>query len=133
MSIIILEFENLYLFLYLMAEIATHTYTKWQKSKPIPIPELKNCDPSERTRHFLGLNPPGVSPILMVHHFLRTNPYKMSIFEMSVTCSFFRNWTHILTRNRGEKFENMFLVKITSKGTSLALGPYPKIKSTPRG
>ena len=63
MPIIIPEFENLYLSLYLMAEIATHPYTKWQKSKPIPIPELKNCDPSERhlrTRHFLGVNPPGV-------------------------------------------------------------------------
>ena len=45
-----------------MAEIATHPYTKWQKSRPIPIPELKNCDPSERhlrTRHFLGVNPSG--------------------------------------------------------------------------
>ena len=45
-----------------MAEIAIHPYTKWQKSRPIPIPELKNCDPSEqhlRTRHFLGVNPPG--------------------------------------------------------------------------
>ena len=60
MPIIITEFENLYLFLYLMAEIATHPYTKWQKSRPIPIPEMKNCDPSERrtrTRHFLGVNP----------------------------------------------------------------------------
>ena len=62
MLIIIQEFENLYLSLYLMAKIATHPYTKWQKSRPIPIPELKNCDPSERhprTRHFLGVNPPG--------------------------------------------------------------------------
>ena len=45
-----------------MAEIVTHPYTKWQKSGPMPIPELKNCDPSERhlcTRHFLGVNPPG--------------------------------------------------------------------------
>ena len=60
MPIIITEFENLYLSLYLMAEIATPPYTKWQKSRPIPIPELKNCDPSERhirTRHFLGVNP----------------------------------------------------------------------------
>ena len=56
MPIIIPEFENLYL----MAEIATHSYTKWQKSRPIPIPDLKNCDPSKRhlrTRHFLGVNP----------------------------------------------------------------------------
>ena len=45
-----------------MAKIATHPYTKGQKSRPIPIPELKNCNPSEwhlRTRHFLGVNPPG--------------------------------------------------------------------------
>ena len=61
-----------------------------------------------------------VFPILMVHHFLHTNPYKMSIFQRSVTCSFFfRNCTHILTRTQGEKFEDMFLVKIASKRTSL--------------
>ena len=40
----------------------------------------------------------------MVHHFLHTNPYKMSIFERSVTCSFFfRNCTHILTRTQRKK------------------------------
>ena len=61
-----------------------------------------------------------VFPILMVCHFLRTNPYKMSIFERSVTCSlFFRNCSLILTGTQGEKFEDMFLVKIASKGTSL--------------
>ena len=32
---------------------------------------------------------------------------------------FSRNCTYILTRTRGKKFENMFLVKIASKGTSL--------------
>ena len=32
---------------------------------------------------------------------------------------FFRNCTHILTRTQGEKFEDMFLVKIASRGTSL--------------
>ena len=50
--------------LYQMAEIKTHPYTKWQKSRPIPIPELKNCDPPKRhlrTRHFLGVNPPGTA------------------------------------------------------------------------
>ena len=61
--IIIPQSENLYLSLYLMAEIAIHP-TKWQKSRPILMPELKNCDPSSerhfRTRHFLGVNPPGV-------------------------------------------------------------------------
>ena len=65
MPIIIPAFENLYLSLYLMAKIETHPYTKWLKSRPIPIPELKNCDPSERhhrTRHFLGVNLPG--PVL---------------------------------------------------------------------
>ena len=51
--------------------------------------------------------------------FFCTNPYKMSIFEWSVTCSFFSGIVHILTRNQGKNFENMFLVKIASKGTSL--------------
>ena len=32
---------------------------------------------------------------------------------------FFRNCAHILTRIHGKKFEDMFLVKIASKGTSL--------------
>ena len=32
---------------------------------------------------------------------------------------FFRNCTHILTRTQGEKSEDMFLVKIASKGTSV--------------
>ena len=51
--------------------------------------------------------------------FFRTDPYKMSIFQRSVTCSFFfRNCTHILTRTQGKKFEDMFLIKIASKGTS---------------
>ena len=34
---------------------------------------------------------------------------------------FFRNCTHILTRTKRKKFEDMFLVKIASKGTSLTL------------
>ena len=62
-----------------------------------------------------------VFPILTVHHSLRTNPYKMSIFQRSVTCSFFRNRAHILTRTQGKKFQDMFLIKIASKGTSLNL------------
>ena len=33
---------------------------------------------------------------------------------------FFMNCTHILTRTQGEKFKDMFLVKIASKGTSLS-------------
>ena len=32
---------------------------------------------------------------------------------------FFKNCTHILTRTQRKKFEDMFLVKIASKGTSL--------------
>ena len=32
---------------------------------------------------------------------------------------FFRYCTHILTRTHEKKFEDMFLVKIASKGTSL--------------
>ena len=33
-------------------------------------------------------------------------------------CFFFWNSTHILTRTQGETFEDIFLVKIASKGTS---------------
>ena len=57
----------------------------------------------------------------MVHHFLRTNPYKMSFFQRSVTCSFFfRNCTDVLIdKNSGGKVWDMFLVKIASKGTFL--------------
>ena len=32
---------------------------------------------------------------------------------------FFKNYTHMLTRTRGKKFEDMFLIKIASNGTSL--------------
>ena len=35
---------------------------------------------------------------------------------------FFRNCSHILTRTQGEKFEDMFLVKIASKKTSSSKG-----------
>ena len=59
----------------------------------------------------------------MVDHSLRTNPYKMSIFETSVTCSFFQELCSHIDKNSGEKFEDMFprgfLVKIASKGTFL--------------
>ena len=43
----------------------------------------------------------------------------MSIFRKSVTCSFVRSCTHILTKDKGKKFEDTFLVKIASKGTFL--------------
>ena len=37
---------------------------------------------------------------------------------------YFRNCTHILKRTQRKKFEDMFLVKIANKGTSLTLfGP----------
>ena len=55
----------------------------------------------------------------MVHHSLRTNPYKMSIFERSVTLVFFQELYSHIDKNSGEKFEDMFLVTIVSKGTSL--------------
>ena len=60
-----------------------------------------------------------IFPILMVHHSLSTNRYKMSIFERSVTCSSFQKLYSHIEKNSGEKLEDMFLVKIASKGTSL--------------
>ena len=39
---------------------------------------------------------------------------------------FFRNCTHILTRTLEKKFEEMFLVKIGRKGTSLSLSKTSK-------
>ena len=93
-----------------MAEIATHPYTKWQKSIPIPIPELKNCDPSERhlrTRDFLEVNPPGMfyvshisldrmvpEPVMVYVYFLKNYKaivYKPVHFIGHVTCL-----THLL-------------------------------------
>ena len=45
-----------------------------------------------------------VFPKLIVHHFLRRNSYKMSIFQRSVTYSFFfqEPYSHI-DKNSGEK------------------------------
>ena len=43
----------------------------------------------------------------------------MSIFQMSVTCSFFQDLCSHIDKNPWGKFENMFLVKIASKGISL--------------
>ena len=54
----------------------------------------------------------------MVHHSLRTNPYKMSIFERSATCGFFQELDLHINKNSGGKIEDMFLVKIASKVTS---------------
>ena len=50
--------------------------------------------------------------------FFRTNPNEMSIFERSFAL-FSRNCAHILTRTQGEKFEDIFLVKIASEGNLL--------------
>ena len=51
---------------------------------------------------------------------------KCPFFKVGNMQDFFRNCTHILTRTQEEKFEDMFLVKIASKGTSLSekWGPY---------
>ena len=52
-----------------------------------------------------------VFPILMVHHFLHKSPYKMSVFERSVTCSFSRNCTQILTRTQRKSLSICFSSK----------------------
>ena len=59
--------------------------------------------------------------MLMVYDFLLRNPYKMSNFESSATCSFFfvQELSSHIEKNSGEKFEDMFLVKIASNGSSL--------------
>ena len=44
-----------------------------------------------------------------------SNPYKMSIFESSVTCSFFSGIVLTYLQELREKFEDMFLVKIANK------------------
>ena len=43
----------------------------------------------------------------------------MFIFERSLTCGFFQELYSHVDKNSGEKFEDMFLVKIGSKGTSI--------------
>ena len=46
--------------------------------------------------------------ILMVHHFLSTNPYKMSIFDRLLTCRIFlTNCSHLLTKTQEKKFLRM--------------------------
>ena len=45
--------------------------------------------------------------------------HKMSVFERSVTCSFFQELYSHIDKNSGEKSEDMFLVKVANKGTSL--------------
>ena len=51
--------------------------------------------------------------------FFRTNPYKMSIFQRSVTCRFFQEWYSHVDKNSGQKVWGYVLVKIASKGTFL--------------
>ena len=61
-----------------------------------------------------------IFPILMVLHFLRTNPYQMSIFERSVTCRFlFQELYSHIDKSTWEKVEDMFLVNIANKGIPL--------------
>ena len=43
---------------------------------------------------------------------------------------FFRNCTHISTTTQGKKFEDMFLVKIASQGTSLNIEFFFKCSRT---
>ena len=45
---------------------------------------------------------------------------KMSIFEMLVTWSLFQKFYSHIDSNSGEKFEDMFLFKMASKGTFLS-------------
>ena len=53
-----------------------------------------------------------------------SSDYSLNIYsEVGNMEFFFRNCTHILTRTQGKKFEDMFLIKVTSKGTSLSLVP----------
>ena len=55
-----------------------------------------------------------------VHH---NSPYKplqnVDFSKVGNMQFFFRNCTHILKRTQGEKLEDMFLIKIASKRTSL--------------
>ena len=60
-----------------------------------------------------------VFPILMVHHFLHTNPHKRSILQRSVTCSFFRELYSHIDKKSGEKVWGYVSRQIASKGTSL--------------
>ena len=60
-----------------------------------------------------------VFPILIVHHFLHTNPYKMSIFQRSVTCRFSSGIVLTYWQETQAKKFDTFVVKIASKGTSL--------------
>ena len=51
--------------------------------------------------------------------FLSTNTYKLSIFERSVTCRFFPELCSPIDMNSGKMFEDLFLIKIADKGTTL--------------
>ena len=45
----------------------------------------------------------------MVNHFLSTNPYKLSIFERSITCRSFRELYSSADKISGEKVLRMYL------------------------
>ena len=53
----------------------------------------------------------GLFPYIDGPSFSRTNPYKISIFERLVTCTVFRNCSHILTRTQGKGLSICFSSK----------------------
>ena len=61
--------------------------------------------------HFLYIDGPSFSPYKSLQN--------VDFSKVGNVQFFFRNFTRILTRTQGKKFEDMFLVKIASKGTSL--------------
>ena len=71
------------------------------------------------SRRFPYIDVPSISPYKPLQNVDFSKVGNMQI-------SFFRNCTHILTRTQGKKIEDMFLVKIASKGTSLILGKVTK-------
>ena len=73
------------------------------------------------SRRFPYIDGPSFSPY---------KPLQNVDFSKVVTCSFFRNYTHIFTRTKGGKFEYIFLVKIASKVTSLSLVSIKPISTT---
>ena len=63
------------------------------------------------SRRFLYIDGPSFSPYKPLQNVDFSKVGNMQFF--------FRNCTHILTRTQAKKFEDTFLVKIASKGTSL--------------
>ena len=63
------------------------------------------------SRRFPCIDGPSFSPYKSIQNVDFSKVGNMQVF--------FRNCTHILTRTQGKKFEDMFFVKIASKGNSL--------------